>query len=357
MTDHSNLENCSRPAGVGRKDTRDLNAVPSDSSHDPGTPPSGTPPGSPPPRDAAREEPGNQHAAGGIPVVHGGNRAANVHPAGARLLVGGRLGFLFSIPSAPHPPSLQILPTQRNSPSTSPAPSLSPHAVLSRQTSSQGRRALLQQIAVFSPGSRKLVLSLLSGTSSKNSQPTHPSSETKLRMESKGSLFSTKTEPHPAVLDLLANRHHVPLSLCTNEAIQSMYAHPEKVKYMGIHDANGTKKNLLDVSTWGAEENLSIEDWRDAWKNFLIVVEKMFEQKVLILFQDHFDFLCNSRHFKRSFETVLTFDIDIRRRFFAGQYLPFAVGELSYVEELNGMSFEVIDRNRASSSSSQSRSA
>lgn len=156
-----------------------------------------------------------------------------------------------------------------------------------------------------------------------------------LAMAEEGDLFDTRIEAPKCVLSLLANQHHLPLSVCTTSALRMMQADPSSMKYHKVHDTEGAKKELLDVSTWPKEEGLTLERWHNGWRNFFGVLEHTAKPEVRNLFQSHFDYLCAQDDLESDFASILTFDIDVRQKYFGGWRTPFTVGGLPYVRALD----------------------
>lgn len=72
------------------------------------------------------------------------------------------------------------------------------------------------------------------------------------------------------LIDLVELGFHLPLTLCTNEAIEAVRLDPARLTVKNLHDADRQKVSVVDVSVgWPDEFSLCSEDWRDAWTNFL----------------------------------------------------------------------------------------
>lgn len=148
-------------------------------------------------------------------------------------------------------------------------------------------------------------------------------------------IYRRRIEPHPALAALLANGHHLPLTLCTTSALLEMQGDPARVKYSKLHDRMGVKKELLDVSTWKKEAEITIEEWRDGYKNFPVILDSIFAVEVIDLFKLHFDALCEKREMMSSFDVILRFDIEIRQNFFCGGRVAFEPGSYAYEKQFD----------------------
>ena len=97
-----------------------------------------------------------------------------------------------------------------------------------------------------------------------------------------------KVTPHKSVVALLANGHHLPLTLCTTAALRLMGMDQSKVKYQKQYDNNGVRKELMDASTWPNEAHMSKEDWRNGYDNFLSILKGVAHPKIVEVFPAHY---------------------------------------------------------------------
>ncbi|KAH9910819.1 hypothetical protein B0H21DRAFT_714426 [Amylocystis lapponica] len=118
--------------------------------------------------------------------------------------------------------------------------------------------------------------------------------------ESTSGFFQQLNSPHPQLTYILANGFHLPLTLCTSQAIKSMNAKPETLKMQKMHDRNGAKREILDVSAWPNKELLQTEDWRDTWGNFKVILALVCDSIVCARFANHMQWLCDLPDFKES---------------------------------------------------------
>lgn len=152
----------------------------------------------------------------------------------------------------------------------------------------------------------------------------------------------TKVEAHPSLVSLLTNGHYLPLTLCTTDALQLIQRQPGSIKYIKFHDRQGAKKELLDIAAWPAEDQMSKEDWNDAWKNFVLILARAASARLVKAFKEHYEYLVDSTQYRKTFTTVLTFDIEFRQNFLTGKKGMFEVGDTLYLKRFADVGSEVI---------------
>ncbi|KAI0085602.1 hypothetical protein BDY19DRAFT_909012 [Irpex rosettiformis] len=136
---------------------------------------------------------------------------------------------------------------------------------------------------------------------------------------SNGPAFFSQTIVAPdALVTLLLCKRHLPLTVCTTSAINDVLNNLEKVKYVKQFNRRNEKRELIDVTTWPSESTISKEDWRDAYRNFAVILCAAVSDAVCNLFDEHLAFLCARLEFKVSFPAILEFDIEVRKNFFLG---------------------------------------
>ncbi|CDO77105.1 hypothetical protein BN946_scf184501.g10 [Trametes cinnabarina] len=138
------------------------------------------------------------------------------------------------------------------------------------------------------------------------------------------------------LVTLLKLGFHLPLTLCTDEAIEAIRAQPSMLSDKRYTDAEGNKVTIVDVTAgWPDERSISSEDWKDAWTNLLQILPEVLKPDAVNRLRAHFDYLRSQTNFKVRFPAILRFDIDIRQNYFWGKECePFRVGSQDYVSEL-----------------------
>ncbi|CDO71596.1 hypothetical protein BN946_scf184911.g66 [Trametes cinnabarina] len=139
------------------------------------------------------------------------------------------------------------------------------------------------------------------------------------------------------LITLLKLGFHLPLTLCTNEAIELVRAQPTLLVDKRYTDSDGNKVTIVDVHAgWPDECEISSEDWKDAWANLLEVLPEVFLlPEAVERFRAHYEFLIRQTNFKVRFPAIRRFDIDIRHNYFWGKECwPFHPGSPEYVSDL-----------------------
>lgn len=135
-----------------------------------------------------------------------------------------------------------------------------------------------------------------------------------------------------AVLEL---GFHLPLTLCTTDALEAVSRGTKQLVMATHHDRDRQKKSVVDVRQWPPEEEMTSEEWRDAWPNLLEILNEVCEEGVYERFRQHHEFLNRQANFKTRFPGILKFDIALRRAYFVNaKCQPFTVGSGRYCQEL-----------------------
>ncbi|OBZ78926.1 hypothetical protein A0H81_01330 [Grifola frondosa] len=169
--------------------------------------------------------------------------------------------------------------------------------------------------------------------------------------ERQANLFDRRRiQPHPQLAAVLANKNHLPLTLCTSAAITEMNRNPSKLVYEKIHDANAVKRSILKVSEWPLEAEMNAEDWRDAWPNFLVILERIASSVIVERFRAHFNWLCGVQDFKANYLAILQFDIELRRSYFTAETpVAFTVASDTYRESYRDCRIEELSQRQPQS--------
>ncbi|KAI0667643.1 hypothetical protein C8Q78DRAFT_1156157 [Trametes maxima] len=139
------------------------------------------------------------------------------------------------------------------------------------------------------------------------------------------------------LVTLLRLGFHLPLTLCTDAAIEVVQMKPSLLVCKNQIDANGAKVAVVEpYAGWSDEISLSSEEWKDAWNNFLHVLPNTIEAAGVSRFQKHFDYLRNQECFATWFSAILRFDIKIHHMYFwAKSCTPFTPDSSAYIDQLN----------------------
>ncbi|GBE86646.1 hypothetical protein SCP_0905260 [Sparassis crispa] len=206
------------------------------------------------------------------------------------------------------------------------------------KTPEQDSRALLAEVMKMTPKGRGIALEMWKAGAGRGIGAREDKSS---ESEAKGTLISEASEKqadlfesrlvdaHPQLIALLANGFHLPLSMCTTSSIREMHKHPEKIRYRKMHDGQGSKRELIDITAWRAEDSLQPEEWRDAWRNYMEILPQVCEPAITKRLLEHFLWLCELDELNTMFAVILEFDIDVRRGYWLSKK-KFTVASPSY---------------------------
>lgn len=139
----------------------------------------------------------------------------------------------------------------------------------------------------------------------------------------------------PKLHAMLELGFHLLLTLCTMDALEAIARRPKQLVMATHHDRDPQKQSVDDVRLWPPEEEMTSEEWRDAWPNLLEILNEVCEPTVYERFRQHHEFLNRQANFKTRFPRILRFDIAVRRAYFVNaKCQPFVVGSLRYCQEL-----------------------
>jgi hypothetical protein len=110
----------------------------------------------------------------------------------------------------------------------------------------------------------------------------------------------------------------VPLTLpcITTASIRYIHNNPTSIKTTRSADGVSQSKDLmLDMSTFGAPEDISLSDWQDAWINRLEIIKKTSEKDIYKYFKAHKKYVSQQEDFAEEFEAYKRFDIYFCRHY------------------------------------------
>jgi hypothetical protein len=111
---------------------------------------------------------------------------------------------------------------------------------------------------------------------------------------------------------------HVLLSLpcITTASIRYILNNPTSIKTTKSADGVSQSKELmLDMSTFGAPEDISQSDWQDAWINRLEIYKQTCEKSIYKYFKAHKKYISQQEDFSEKFEAYKRFDIYFCRHY------------------------------------------
>ena len=110
----------------------------------------------------------------------------------------------------------------------------------------------------------------------------------------------------------------VPLTLpcITTASIRYIHNNPTSIKTTRSADGVSQSKDLmLDMSAFGAPEDISLADWQDAWINRLEIIKKTSEKDIYKYFKAHKKYISQQEDFAEEFEAYKHFNIYFCRHY------------------------------------------
>jgi hypothetical protein len=100
------------------------------------------------------------------------------------------------------------------------------------------------------------------------------------------------------------------LPCITTTALRYILSNPTSIKTTkSVDGVSQSKELMLDMSAFGAPEDISQSDWQDAWINRLEIVKKTSEKDIYKYFKAHKKFISQQEDFTDEFEAYKRFDI------------------------------------------------
>ncbi|TFK78994.1 hypothetical protein K466DRAFT_606491, partial [Polyporus arcularius HHB13444] len=87
----------------------------------------------------------------------------------------------------------------------------------------------------------------------------------------------------------LVHGHHLPLTLCTPRALEEVAERTRKLEMSTWTDRDDKKKTVVDVNKWPDEKTLTPNEWKDAWPQFIRIMEGHVQPAVIRKFLAHYD--------------------------------------------------------------------
>jgi hypothetical protein len=122
--------------------------------------------------------------------------------------------------------------------------------------------------------------------------------------------------PH-VLLNLTKSKVHIPLTLLTLLSLCKIHEDPACIKMKKGLVMNNPKLFIMDTSS-GFPPELSLQPhfFHEVALNFIKLLSQVADDATVQCFMDHCDFCLSRDEFSDNFESVLTFYIEICRRFF-----------------------------------------
>ena len=87
------------------------------------------------------------------------------------------------------------------------------------------------------------------------------------------------------------NGWHIPLTACTTPVLNGIND-GSRAKGVKQGSRSGVSLHVLDLTIYGDERSMDLEDWREAWQNFLAFLPGICEAFETSRFRQHYEFLC-----------------------------------------------------------------
>lgn len=122
--------------------------------------------------------------------------------------------------------------------------------------------------------------------------------------------------PRP-LIDLARSKVHIPLTLLTTMSLRKIHTDPSCVKMRKGLIMDDPKRSIMDTASgFPIETSLLLGQFNEAYKNFMKLLAKVADSTIMQDFKKHRDFLTEHDDFNDQFDIILTFDIEIHRKYF-----------------------------------------
>jgi hypothetical protein len=119
-----------------------------------------------------------------------------------------------------------------------------------------------------------------------------------------------RQEIHDCIWKLVQARVPLTLPCITTPALRFILNNPTSIKTTKSADGISQSKELmLDMSAFGAPEDISQSDWQDAWINRLQIIKRTSEKDIYKYFKDHKRFISQQEDFSDEFKAYKRFNI------------------------------------------------
>lgn len=235
-----------------------------------------------------------------------GSSTSTVAPTGAS---GGARGARNNVSSSNIPPP----PSSRSIPATSSA-----HT----STNNDPVAALVQMFQNLSPSSIQRAISALSGQASLIAPPTVASTissntfERNLEQPASVNYTECYNQVPPQIDILRARGLYIPLTCFLNVSWKRMHTAGDSLTYSKRPDQLGGKSiTVLNVDQFGVEENLSLGQWTEAWKNYGTFLDNLTSKHALHRWLEHYKWIIGQSSFNAEFNLYRAFDIKERQTY------------------------------------------
>ena len=200
-------------------------------------------------------------------------------------------------------------------------------------------------LQAISPASQKLVRDTLTNTLKDNPLPdviVAPKLLFSVTNETTSATpaFNSGYGIHPFIISLAENGSHIPLSLFTTSATNTLHTSEASIPQKTvINRLTGLKRHIIDIKFFQGEDSMDIGDWHEAWTRYLRFVEMHGDKDSAIRWKKHHEFLAEQDNLKRNFAAILKFDIETRTKY---NLTPSPHDEDSYRRRFEAIKLEVL---------------
>ncbi|KAG1888467.1 uncharacterized protein F5891DRAFT_182174 [Suillus fuscotomentosus] len=125
------------------------------------------------------------------------------------------------------------------------------------------------------------------------------------------------------LLNLVRSKVHIPLTLLTLSSLRKIHEDPASVKMKKGLVTDDPKLFVMDTSSgFPPESSLPPHLFYEAASNFIRLLGLVADDATVKRFTDHRDFCLSRDEFGDNFDSILAFDVEIRRRFFNTHTFP-----------------------------------
>lgn len=145
---------------------------------------------------------------------------------------------------------------------------------------------------------------------------------------------------HPFIISLAENGSHIPLSLFTTAATNTLHTSEASIPQKTvINRLTSLKRHIIDIKYFQGEDSMDIGDWHEAWTRYHRFVETHGDKDSALRWKKHHEFLAEQDNLKRNFAAILKFDIETRTKY---NLTPSPHDEDSYRRRFEAIKLEVL---------------
>lgn len=142
------------------------------------------------------------------------------------------------------------------------------------------------------------------------------------------------------VWTLWEKKQYIVLSLFTTASMRRLFEQPNSLPMKTISiPGDGNKVHILNVTSFGAELDLDLSQWHEAWRNYLDFIKQIYSPALAARWSDHYNFLASTDDFKTSYPWILRFDIAERTAY---TFRPMKFDLVAYSQRFTQMKVTVM---------------